>query len=134
MVAEVTDDQVMHDVHITLDVEDIGRVTVEAHTVADAVTVIQAILEPDDIQEDLVITWRAKDTNEKTFIPANTSKYSSRTDWPDNPNIKNGSNPWRQLSGTSWSTRKIQGFRGAGTYPDILRFLHVLCTEQTSME
>ena len=122
----------MDDVHITLDVEDIGRVTVEAHTVDDAVTVIQAILEPEDIQEDLVITWRDKDTRklyEASSIPINPPKHSPGKNWSDYPYTTDGGHPRRLFPRANRRTSQIQGIRGTCTNTNLLRLLHVLCTE-----
>jgi len=121
----------MEDVHITLDVEDIGRVTVEAHTADAAVTVIQAILEPEDIQEDLVITWRDKDTRklyEASSIPINPPKYSPGKNWSDYPYTTDGGHPRRLFPRANRSTSQIQGIRGTCTNTNLLRLLHVLCT------
>ena len=125
-------------VRITLDDEVFGPVTVEADTVADAATVIQAVLRPEDIQVDAVITWPASDTrkfiNETTSLPIDPPEYRSGPNWSDYPYSKNGSNPRRLFPRSYRHTRQIQGIRGTCTYPDLLRLLHVLRAEPASVE
>ena len=125
-------------VRITLDDEVFGQVTVEADTVADTATVIQAVLAPEDIQVDAVITWPASDTrkfiNETTSIPVDPPEYRSGPNWSDYPYVKNADNPRRLFPRSYRHTRQIQGVRGTCTYPDLLRFLHVLGTKQDGVE
>lgn len=121
----------MDTVRITLDDEVFGPVTVEADTARDAVTVIQAILEPADIQAEAVITWRDSDTRklyEASSIPINPPKHSPGQNWSDYPYTKDGGHPRRLFPRTHRSTRPFQGIRGTCTYPNLLRLLHVLCT------
>ena len=122
----------MDTVRITLDDEVFGPVTVEADTALGAVTVIQAILEPADIQAEAVITWRDSDTRklyEASSIPVNPPKHSSGKNWSDYPYTKNGSHPRRLFPRAHRDISTFQGIRGTCTNTNLLRLLHVLCTE-----
>ena len=121
----------MEDVHITLDVDHIGRVTVEAATAEGALAVIEA-LPLADIHKDAVITWRDKDTRklyEASSIPINPPKYSPGKNWSDHPYTTDGGHPRRLFPRASRNISQIQGIRGTCTNADLLRLLHVLCTE-----
>jgi hypothetical protein len=122
----------MVDVHITLDDEVFGQVTVVADTMEEAVTVLEAVTTPTEAQADAVITWLAKDTrklNEETSIPIDPPKYSPGPNWSDYPYAKTGSNPRRLFPRSYRNTSQIQGIRGTCTHTNLLRLLHVLRTK-----